>query len=117
MLCVWWNFEGAIHWEFVPYERAVYADLYSKQLEQIHEILRPIYPVLINQQDNVRPHTVRTTMTKIQELGGIELLPQPATLILRFQIIICFNPRPISCVEVISKTLKLWKWVSPNSSH
>ena len=24
------------------------------------------------------PHTARTTMTKIQELGGIELLPHPA---------------------------------------
>ena len=33
MLCVWWNFEGVIHWEFVPNGRAVDADLYSQQLE------------------------------------------------------------------------------------
>ena len=38
-------------------------------------------------------------------------------LILRLQITIWFDPWPISCVEQISKTLKLWKWVSPNSSH
>ena len=30
------------------------------------------------QQDNARLHTARTPMTKIQELGGIELLPNPA---------------------------------------
>ena len=30
------------------------------------------------QQENARPHTARTTLTKIQELGGIEQLPHPA---------------------------------------
>ena len=81
--------------------------------------LRRRYPTLVKrsrlllQQDNERPHTARTTMTKIQKLGGIELLPHPA-LILRLQITIGFDPWPISCVEEISKTLKLWKWVSPN---
>ena len=29
MLCVWWNFESVIHWEFVPNERAVDVNLYS----------------------------------------------------------------------------------------
>ena len=84
MLCVWWNFEGVIHWEFVPNGRAVDTDLYSQQLERVHEILRRRDPALVNwnrvllQQDNVRPHTARTTLTKIQELGGIELLSHPA---------------------------------------
>ena len=47
--------------------------------------MRRRYPELINrnrvllQQDNARrPHTVRTSMSKIQELEGIELLPHPA---------------------------------------
>ena len=44
-------------------------------------------------------------MTKIQELGGIELLPDAAlTLILHLQITICFDSWPISCVEEISET-------------
>ena len=61
-MCVWWNF-GLIHWEFVPNGYAVNADIYSQQLEQVHEILRWRYPALVNQnrvlleQDNVRPHT------------------------------------------------------------
>ena len=70
------------------------------------------------QQDNARSCTTRTILTKIQKLWGIELLSHPAySPDLRLQITICFDPWPISCVEEISKTLKLWKWVSPNSSH
>ena len=30
-LCVWWNFEGDIHWEFVPNGCTVDADLYYQQ--------------------------------------------------------------------------------------
>ena len=36
--CVWLNFEGVIHWEFVPNGRAVDANLYP-QLERVYEIL------------------------------------------------------------------------------
>ena len=84
MLCVWWNFEGVIHSDYVPIGRAVVADLYSQQLERVHEILRRRYPALVNryrvilQQGNARPHTAGTIMTKIQDFGGIELLPHPA---------------------------------------
>ena len=83
MLYVWWNFEGVIHWEYVPNWLAVYANLYSEKLERVSEILKRRYPELIKrnrillQQDNSRTHTTRTTMT-IQELGGIELLPHRA---------------------------------------
>ena len=124
MLCVWWNFEGVIHWEFVPNGRAVDADLYSQKLERVREILRRTYPALVNrnrvllQQDNARSHTARTTMIKIQEFGGIELLPQPA-----YSPWSCAFRLPsasILCPFIAwkkFKTLNLWKWVSPNSSH
>ena len=74
------NFQGVIHWEFVPNGRAVNAELYSQQMERIGEILIRRYPALINrnivllQQDNAKLHNAQTTTTtKIQELGGIEL--------------------------------------------
>ena len=78
-MCVWWNFESVIHWEFIPNGSTAHADLYSQQLEQVHEILRRTYPALVNrnrvllQQNNARLHTAWTIMIKIQELGGIEL--------------------------------------------
>ena len=75
MFCVSWNFEGVIHWEFVPNGRAVDADLHSQQLERVHEILRRRYPALVHrksvilQQDNGRLHTALTTMTEKQGIG------------------------------------------------
>ena len=77
-MCIWCNFEDVIHWEFVPNGREIDAHLSS------HEILRRGCPALVKrnrvllQQDNARPHTARTTMTKNQELRGIELLPRQA---------------------------------------
>ena len=84
MLWIWWNFEGVIHWKFVPNGRAVDTDIYSQQLERVHEILRQRYPALVNrnwvllQQGNGRSHIARITKIKIQELGEIELLSHAA---------------------------------------
>ena len=73
MLCVWWNYEGMLH----------IADLYFKQLQQLHEVLWARYPSLVNRQrvlllhDNAPAHTSRKTQNKIEELGDIEILPHP----------------------------------------
>ena len=81
-MCVWWNFVGMIHLEFDRNESAVDANLYSQQLERVHEILGQRYPALVNlnrvflQQDNVRPH--EQPRQKLRDFGGIQLLPQPA---------------------------------------
>lgn len=51
MLCVWWNYEGLLLFELVVAEgRAVNADLYIKQLQQLHEVLQARYPSLVNWQ-------------------------------------------------------------------
>ena len=117
MSCVWWNFECVIHLEFVPNGRAVDADLYSQQLERVHEILRRRYSALVNrkrvllQQDNERPHTAGRTMRKFRNWEEWNCCHfQYTDLILCLQITICLYPWPIYCVEEISKTLKLWKW-------
>ena len=73
-----------IHLKFVPNGSAVDANFYSQSLERVHEIYRLRYAALINQnrvllqQDNARPDIARITMTKNQDLGGLELLPDPA---------------------------------------
>ena len=84
MLCVWWNFEGVVHFELVPEGLAINAELYSQQLERMYAALGERYPALVNrkrvllQQDNARHHTAHITQEKIEELEGIELLPHPA---------------------------------------
>lgn len=84
LLCVWWNFEGVIHFELVPNGRTIDADLYCAQLDRMYAKLAQKYPALVNrkrvllQQDNAKPHTARQTKEKIKNLDAIELLPHPA---------------------------------------
>lgn len=84
LLCVWWNFEGVIHFELVPNGRTIDSDMYCAQLDRMYAALSQKYPALVNrkrvllQQDNAKPHTARRTKEKIQELDAIELLPHPA---------------------------------------
>lgn len=84
LLCVWWNYEGIIHFEVLPNREFINADVYCAQLERMYEVLSKKYPSLVNrkriylQQDNAKPHTARKTKEKIKELHGIELLPHPA---------------------------------------
>ena len=84
MLCIWWNFQGVIHFELVPNGCSINAELYSQQLDRMYAALQLIYLAVINRrralflQDNAKPHTANRTKEKIEELVGIELLPHPA---------------------------------------
>jgi len=84
MLCVWWNYQGIVHFELLRDGLAVNATLYTQQLERVHEVLRTRYPGLVNrnqvllQHDNAPAHRAKMTKAKIQELDGIEVLPHPA---------------------------------------
>ena len=72
-----------IHWEFVPNGVQLMQIFILNNWNKFMNFERK-YPEFVNrnrvllQQDNARPHTARTTMIKIQKLGGIELLPHPA---------------------------------------
>ncbi|CAF4758556.1 unnamed protein product, partial [Rotaria sp. Silwood2] len=46
MICVWWNFEGVLHFELVPNGRAVNAELYCQQLDRVYDKLKEKYPTL-----------------------------------------------------------------------
>ena len=83
MICVWWNYEGVVHWEIVPTGRTVNADLYSEQLGRVHEQLCKKYPELLNRgqvllhHDNAPAHTAKKTRSTISDLRGVEVLPHP----------------------------------------
>jgi hypothetical protein len=47
-LCVWWNYEGLIHYELVPDSRMINADVYSQQSEKMYMVLLEKYPALVN---------------------------------------------------------------------
>jgi histone-lysine N-methyltransferase SETMAR len=83
MICVWWNFEGVVHFELVPNGKAINAELYCQQLDRVCDKVAEKYPSLINrkrvlmQQDNAKPHTAKKTKAKFEELD-LEILPHPA---------------------------------------
>jgi len=75
MLCVWWDVAGIIHYELLPPNQTVDADLYYAQLQRVHEKIRERRPYLANRKnvvflhDNARPHTSGKTIKKMWELG------------------------------------------------
>src|SRR3569832_1297673 len=82
MLCVWWNFEGVVHFELIPNGQGITAELYSQQLHRVNMSLHAKYTALVNRKRvllhyNARPHSSLKTLQKINGLGW-ELLPHPA---------------------------------------
>ncbi|CAF1582868.1 unnamed protein product [Adineta ricciae] len=79
MICVWWNFEGVLHFELVPDGRAVNAELYCQPLDRVYDKLKAKYPTLFRwkralfQQDNAK-----TTKKKFDDLDEVEVLLHPA---------------------------------------
>ena len=74
LLCVWWDWQGIIHYELLPYGQALNSDLYCHQLDRLDAALMQKRPSLINRgrivfhQDNARPHTSLVTRQKLREL-------------------------------------------------
>ena len=84
MICVWWNFEGILHFELAPNGRAINVELYCEQLDRVYDALVEKHPSLVRrkralfQQGNTKPHTARGTRNKFEELDGVEVLPPPS---------------------------------------
>jgi [histone H3]-lysine36 N-dimethyltransferase SETMAR len=83
MLSIWWDYRGVVHYELLPSNQTITADIYCAQLDRVAAALQKLRPGLINrgnvilQHDNARPHTARITVAKIRQLDW-EVLPHPA---------------------------------------
>ena len=78
MLCVWWNYQGVIHFELIPNGKSIESKLYSAQLDCMYGKLKENRQRVLLQLDNAKPHTSIITKEKIEKLGGIEILSYPA---------------------------------------
>ena len=79
MLCVWWDCKGVIHYELLPPNTSITADLYCQQLDRLAAAIaqkRPNHGLVRFLHDNARPHTARVTRQKLLDLGW-ELVPHP----------------------------------------
>jgi len=69
MLSVWWGVKGNIHWELLPPDCTMTADLYCQQLNRVAAKLQGNQDRIYFLQDNARPHIAKSTREKLLKLG------------------------------------------------
>lgn len=80
MICVWWNWEGLVHWEILEKSKTINKELYVAQLKRVNEAIqlkssdRRSHVILLH--DNARPHTANIVKITLQELKW-EILQHP----------------------------------------
>ncbi|KAK6760575.1 hypothetical protein RB195_021874 [Necator americanus] len=80
MICVWWDWEGLVHWEMLEKNKTVEKNLYIAQLHRVKEAIQLKRPhrrgQVILLHDNARPHTANIVKAALQELDW-EVLQHP----------------------------------------
>ena len=76
MLSVWWDVRGITHWELLPNECNIAADLYCQQLGSLAAKLQGKQDKVYFLHDNARPHVAKSTREKLLKLGWITF-PRP----------------------------------------
>lgn len=76
MLSIWWCMTGPIHWELLPTNTTVTADVYCKQLEAVAAKVCGKMDRVFYLHDNARPHVAKTVRQKLLEIGWTTL-PHP----------------------------------------
>ena len=72
MICVWWDWEGMVHWEILKRNAMVNKELYIAQLLCVNEAIRLKRPhqqgqtILLHNND--RPHVIQVIKAALQEL-------------------------------------------------
>ena len=83
LLSVWWDWQGILYYELLPYGQTLNSALYCEQLDRLKLAIEQKRPALVNRrvivfhQDNARPHTSLMTRQKLRELGWEVLMHPP----------------------------------------
>ena len=80
MICIWWDWEGMVHWEMLKKNATVNKELYIAQLHCMNEAIQLKRPHQQGQtillHNNARPHVVKVVQAAFQELEW-EVLQHP----------------------------------------
>ena len=80
MICIWWDWEGMVHWEMLERNATVNKEVYIPQLHCMNEAIRLKRPhgqgqtILLH--NNSRPHVAQVIKAALQELKW-EVLQHP----------------------------------------
>ena len=75
MLCIWWDMQGVIYFEFLDMNQTITADVYCQQLQRLKKVLLQKRLALMNQKriillhDNGLPHVAKLTQQKVRQFG------------------------------------------------
>ena len=74
MICVWWDWEGMVHWEMLERNATVKKELYIAQLHRVNEAIRLKRPHRQGQtillRDNARPHVAQVSKPHSKSSNG-----------------------------------------------
>ena len=79
MICIWWDWEGMVHWEMLERNATVNKEPYIAQLHRVNEAIQLKRPhgqgqtILLH--NNARPHVAQVVKAALQELEWEEHLP------------------------------------------
>ena len=80
MICVWWDWEGMVHWKMLERNATVNKELYIAQLHRVNEAIQLKSPHQQGQtillHENARPHVAQVIKATHQELEW-EVLQHP----------------------------------------
>jgi histone-lysine N-methyltransferase SETMAR len=82
LVTVWWSVRGIVHVDYLRRGQTITADVYCKEIEEVHRKLLQTRAALVNRKgvlllhDNARPHVAEITRAKLNELSW-EVLPHP----------------------------------------
>ena len=72
MICIWWDWEGMVHWEMLERNATVNKELYIAQLHCVNKAIRLKRPHQQGQtilfHDNARPHVAQVVKATLEEL-------------------------------------------------
>jgi histone-lysine N-methyltransferase SETMAR len=76
MLSVWWGVKGIIHWELLPTDCTITADLYCQPLGPVAAKLQGKQNGIYFLHDNARSHIAKSTRENLFKLGWVRV-PHP----------------------------------------
>ena len=85
MLCIWWDWKGALYYELLPENKMINSNKYCSQLNQLKAALDKKRLELVNRkriifhQDNARSHVSLMTRQKLLQLGWEVLIHPPCS--------------------------------------
>ena len=82
IVTVWWSDASPIHYIFLNPDETITSEKYAQQIDEIHQKLQCLKPVLINTEgpillhSNAWPHTIKPTLERLKKLA-YKILPHP----------------------------------------